>query len=139
VTKKRSKSQVIRGKRSRLPPPQDGDVLNMAEPTKAELRGLRRQLIAHKDKPLPLKLDAHLRTALFWAAWQIGRPWTRARRRYQRYRAVREGMQGHGLKLELACDYAAKKLVDEPARGRPVTMKRDYMIEHRRRGRRWPG
>lgn len=130
--KKRGKPQVIRGKRSRLPPPQEGDVENMHEPTKADLRELRLQLIAHSDKPLPPKLHASLETVLFWAAWQIGRPWTRARRRYQRYSAVREGMQWHGLKLELACNYAAKKLADEPARCAAPTMKRDYLIEQRR-------
>jgi hypothetical protein len=117
-----------RGKRSLLPDPEAGDVLHMQEPTKAELGQLRRELIDHRGKPLPPSLQNKLERLPLWAAWQIGRPWDRARIRYQRYRAVNDGI-AHGLKLDEALAYAVEKLAHEPSHGGIGVMKRDYQIE----------
>jgi hypothetical protein len=128
------KTRSPRGKRLRLLEPQEGDVLHMQEPTKAELGQLCRDLIDHRGKPLPPSLQNKLERLPLWAAWQIGRPWNRARIRYQRYRAVDDAI-AHGLKLDDACAYAVKKLAHEPARGGIGVMKRDYLIEQGISGR----
>lgn len=130
----KKRPQVVRGKRLRLPEPRAGDVLHMQEPTKAELGQLRRELIDHRGKPLPPSLQNKLERLPLWAAWQIGRPWDRARIRYQRYRAVDDAI-AHGLKLDDACAYAVKQLAHEPARGRIGVMKRDYLFEQGISGR----
>ena len=73
-------------------------------------------------------MQNNLSYVLFWAAWQIGRPWDRERIQYQRWCAVCEGIE-RGLKFEEALEYAVKKLADEPSRGGIGVMKRDYLIE----------
>ena len=117
-----------RGKRSQPPAPRAGDVARWKEPTKAELGLLRQLLSEHRDKPLPPPLQNDLQDVLFWAAWQIGRPWDRERIQYQRWCAVCEGIE-RGLKFEEALEYAVKKLAHEPSRGGIGVMKRDYQIE----------
>jgi hypothetical protein len=124
---------VKRGKRSQLPDSQAGDAARWKEPTKAELGSLRRLLIEHRDKPLPPRLQDNLEFVLYWAAWQIGRKWDRERIRYQRWRAVREGIEGE-LKFDEALEYAVKKLADEPSRGGISVMNRDYLFEQRASG-----
>jgi hypothetical protein len=119
---------VIRGKRSRPPEPREGDLVRMKEPTKAVLRDLRRLLREHASKPLPRSLQEKLEVVLFWAAWQIGKTWSRDRIQYQRWHAVREGIE-LGLKFDEALEYAVKKLAPEPSRGGIGVMKRDYLIE----------
>lgn len=116
-----------RGKRSQLPAPRTGDIARGKEPTKAELRYLRQLLNEHHDKPLPPRLQKDLKFVLSWAAWQIGRPWDRERKRHQRWCAVREGIEGK-LKFEAALEYAVTKLADEPSHGGISVMKRDYLI-----------
>ena len=117
-----------RGKRSQPPDPRAGEVARRKEPTKAELRDLRQLLSEHRDKPLPPQLQDILQAVLYWAAWQIDRPWDRERIQYQRWCAVCEGIK-HGMKFEEALEYAVKKLADEPSRGGIGVMKRDYRIE----------
>jgi hypothetical protein len=125
---KRGEPPVVRGKRSLPPEPREGDPVHMKEPTKAELARLRHLVSGRCGKRLPITLQNKLEFVLLWAGWQIGRPWTRERIRYQRWRAVREGVK-RGLTLDEACTYAVEKLADEPSRGRFGAMKRDYMIE----------
>jgi hypothetical protein len=129
----KKRPQVVRGKRLRLPEPCEGDLPNMLEPTKAELGQLRQLLIDHRDKPLPPLWQKVLETALFWAVWQIGRPWDRARIRNQRWRSVRYAIEC-GVKFDDALAYAVERLAHEPARGGIGAMKRDYLIEQGRSG-----
>jgi hypothetical protein len=124
----KKRPQVVRGKRLRLPEPCEGDLPNMPEPTKAELGQLHQQLRDHRDKPLPPPLQQVLERVLFWAIWQIGRPWDRARIRNQRYRAVCDAIACE-LKFDEALAYAVEKLAHEPSRGGIGAMKRDYLIE----------
>jgi hypothetical protein len=119
---------VKRGKRSQPPAPRAGIPARWKEPTKAELGSLRQLLSEHREKPLPPRLQDTLFFVLFWAAWQIGRPWDRERIRYQRWCAVDEGIE-RGLKFEEALAYAVKKLAPEPSWGGIGVMKRDYLIE----------
>ena len=122
-----------RGKRSQLPAPRAGEVARWKEPTKAELGLLRQWLSEHRDKPLPRPLQDNLWAVLYWAAWQIGRPWDRERKQYQRWCAVCEGIED-GSKFEDALAYAVKKLAPEPSRGGIGVMKKDYQTEQRMHG-----
>jgi hypothetical protein len=115
-----------------LPPPaRVGDVVRWQEPTKAELGLLRRSLSEYRDKPLPPHLWQDLLYALWWAAWQIGRPWDYERVRYQRWSAVDEGRHKHKLTADKAYQYASEKLKDEPSCGGIDVMRRDYLAEQR--------
>ena len=122
-----------RGKRSQPPAPRAGEVARWKEPTKAELGLLRQWLSEHRDKPLPPPLQNALEFVLFWAAWQIGRPWDRERIQYQRWCAVCEGIELEP-KFDEALKYAVKKLANEPSRGGIGVMKRDYQTEQRTHG-----
>jgi hypothetical protein len=106
----------------------------MWEPTKADLGYLRQQLIDHRGKPLPPLLQNMLEMELFWAAWQIGRPWDRARIRHHRWKNVCWAI-ACGLKFDDALTYAVERLAHEPSHGRIGAMKRDYEIEQGISGR----
>jgi hypothetical protein len=122
-------------KLSRLRGPKgEGVMPHMREPTVAELRHLRARLHDHADK-LPPQLHAELDWLIFWAGWQIDRPWTPDRIQYQRYSLVLEGYRAavrKGLKTGLwkfARGYAVEKLAGSPAECGDEMMRKSFEAE----------
>jgi hypothetical protein len=123
------------GKRSLPPPPKEGGIEHMLEPTKTKLRHLRDQLAAYVDKPLPPELYQKLHGLILWADWRIDRLPSREQIRYQRWRVVHEGIREfvarYGTRRgsqTYGYAYAAKELV-RPYAGSASAMKQDFLAE----------